>query len=175
MAAETINQAYIFIVFILSGICIGLLFDFFRILRRSFPTNDLFTYLEDMIFWILTGILLLYFLFIFNNGNLRMYLFLAIAIGILGYMTLLSKRVVKISVAIIHWIECILVKIGKIVFYPFQKLYQIAKKIIFKPIFFVFFHVRNFTSKKMHLCLKIGKNYCFSRKKKEKKHKCSII
>lgn len=168
MAAETINQAYIFIVFILSGICIGLLFDFFRILRRSFPTNDFFTYLEDMIFWILSGILLLYFLFIFNNGNLRMYLFLAITIGIFGYMTLLSKRVVKVSVAIIRWIECILVKIGKIIFYPFQKLYQITKKFILKPIFFAFFHVRNFASKKMHLCLKIGKKLLFFKKKEGK-------
>ena len=61
------NQAYSFIVFILNGILIGLLFDIFRILRKSFKTPDFITYIEDILFWILTGIITLYFIFIFNN------------------------------------------------------------------------------------------------------------
>lgn len=54
------NQAYLFFIFILNGIIIGLLFDFFRILRKTIKTKDIITYLEDFIFWILTGTIILY-------------------------------------------------------------------------------------------------------------------
>ncbi len=61
------NQAYSFIIFIINGILIGILFDIFRILRKSFKTSDFITCIEDVIFWILTGIISLYFIFCFNN------------------------------------------------------------------------------------------------------------
>lgn len=48
------NQANIFLIFTINGVIIGLLFDFFRILRRSFNTKDIITYIEDILFWILT-------------------------------------------------------------------------------------------------------------------------
>ena len=61
------DQALLFLIFIVNGIIIGLLFDFFRILRRSFKTKDFITYIEDILFWVLTGLLLLYSIFTFNN------------------------------------------------------------------------------------------------------------
>lgn len=61
------NQAYTFIVFILNGIIIGILFDCFRILRKSFKTSDIITYIEDILFWIIAGIITLYFIFCYNN------------------------------------------------------------------------------------------------------------
>ena len=42
------NQTYLFIVFSLTGIGLGVLFDFFRALRKTFKTPDLVTYLEDI-------------------------------------------------------------------------------------------------------------------------------
>ena len=38
------NQAYLFLIFSLNGFIIGVLFDFFRILRKSFKTKDIITY-----------------------------------------------------------------------------------------------------------------------------------
>ena len=64
------NQAYLFCIFIINGIIIGVLFDFFRILRKTFKTSDLITYIEDSLFWILTGIIILYSIFVFNNGEI---------------------------------------------------------------------------------------------------------
>ena len=58
-----LNQANLFLIFTINGILIGLLFDIFRILRKSFKTSDIITYTEDLIFWILTGLLLLYSIF----------------------------------------------------------------------------------------------------------------
>ena len=53
------NQAYLFLIFILNGLIIGFLFDFFRILRKTIKTTDFVTYIQDFIFWILTGIIIL--------------------------------------------------------------------------------------------------------------------
>ena len=51
------NQAYIFIIFVIVGIIVGIIFDFFRILRKSFKTKDFVTYIEDIVFCILTGLI----------------------------------------------------------------------------------------------------------------------
>ena len=54
------NQAYLFLIFSFTGIIIGVLFDFFRILRRTIKTSNIATYIEDVLFWVLTGFLILY-------------------------------------------------------------------------------------------------------------------
>ncbi|MBR3255854.1 MAG: spore cortex biosynthesis protein YabQ [Clostridia bacterium] len=96
------NQAYLFFIFSLDGFIIGLLFDFFRILRKCFKTANLVTYIEDILFWILTGFLVLYTIFIFNNGEIRFFMFIGIIIGIALYILLLSKYIITINVFIIN-------------------------------------------------------------------------
>ena len=53
------TQVYLFLIFIINGFIIGLLFDFFRILRKAIKTSDFITYIEDALFWILTGFIIL--------------------------------------------------------------------------------------------------------------------
>ena len=90
------DQAYLFIVFSLTGVVIGILFDFFRILRRSFKTSNIITYVEDVLFWILTGVLILYNIWYFNNGEIRIYMFLGIIMGLLIYMLTLKNIIVSL-------------------------------------------------------------------------------
>ena len=103
------NQAQLFLVFIINGIIIGILFDFFRILRKSFKTNDITTYIEDFLFWILTGFSILFTLFKFNNGEIRLYMFFAIAIGILFYILIFSSYIIKLNVSIIFFLKKIFI------------------------------------------------------------------
>lgn len=56
------NQGILFIIFTLDGILIGILFDIFRILRKSFKTDDFITYIEDILFWLISR----YNFYIFN-------------------------------------------------------------------------------------------------------------
>jgi len=95
------NQANLFLIFVIDGLIIGLLFDTFRILRKSFKTSDLITTVEDILFWIITGIIILYTIFIFNNGEIRFFMFIGIFLGALLYMLLISKYLIKLSVGII--------------------------------------------------------------------------
>lgn len=136
----SIGQLYIFFCFLLTGFSIGLLFDIFRIFRKSFKTNDFITYIQDFIFWILTGIIVLYSIFTFNNGELRGYIFIAIFLGIILYLLLLSNYVVSIFTKII-----------KIVVYPFNKFFNFFCKNIFSPLSNF---LKDFYSKKIKINIK---------------------
>ena len=142
-----INQSYLFAIFMINGIIIGILFDIFRILRKTIKTNDIFTYIEDIIFWIMTGATILYNAFIFNNGEIRLFMLLAIALGCFIYMILLSSKVIKINVTIINYIKQILINILKIFALPFRHIYKLLKKILLNPIVVVFINLRNFYKK----------------------------
>ena len=126
------NQAYLFLVFSLTGVIIGVLFDFFRILRRSIKTSNFITYIEDIIFWILTGLLILYNIWYFNNGEIRIFLFLGIILGVLIYMSTLSSIVIKLFSKILKEILKILELPLKIIVITFRKITTTIAKIFKK-------------------------------------------
>lgn len=138
----TSNQAYLFYIFILTGIMIGLVFDIFRILRRSFKTTDILTYIQDSIFWIITGGILIYTIFKFNNGEIRSYVFLGVALGLTIYLLLFSKVFIKINVEIIRIIKKIIRSTIKIILYPIKVIFGFIRKILLKPISFIFINIR---------------------------------
>ena len=105
-----VKQTYLFLMFLLDGLIIGIFFDFFRILRKSFNTSDIVTYIEDFLFWLLTGILILYSIFTFNNGEIRIYMFIGIILGITFYMLTISTYIIKINVIIIKFCKELLIK-----------------------------------------------------------------
>ena len=134
-----INQAQLFLIFTLNGVLIGLLFDTFRILRKSFKTKDFITYIEDILFWILTGLLLLYSIFTFSNGEIRLYMFMGVLIGCILYMLLISNHFIKINVKIMLVLKKIIGKIIAILIFPL--------KVIFKPINFITINMKKFSIK----------------------------
>ena len=155
------NQTYLFGIFILNGFLIGLIFDIFRILRKSFKTNDFITYIQDILFWVLTTIIILYSIFKFSNGDLRAFIFVGITIGIAIYMLLFSNSFIKINLYIINFAKII---INFIIVKPTVFISKIIKKIIFKPTTFFFINIRKFLS-----VFKINIKNLFNKKKK---HEC---
>ena len=140
------NQAYVFAIFILNGVLIGLLFDIFRIFRKSFKTPDIITYIEDILFWIFSGIILLYSIFKFNNGELRMFIFLGLILGITVYMLIFSKIFIKVLVHIINFIK----KIFNIfILIPIKFAMKIINKVLYKPIIFICVNTTKFFKKIM--------------------------
>ncbi len=123
------NQAYLFLIFILNGILIGILFDVFRILRRSFKTPNFVTYIEDIIFWLASTLSIIYSLFVFNNGEIRGYIFIGLIFGIVTYMLFFSKIIMKISIKIILFLKQVFKFLYKILSYPV--------KIILNPLKFL--------------------------------------
>ena len=135
------NQTYLFLVFSLTGVEIGILFDFFRILRRTIKTGNIVTYIQDILFWILTGVLVLYNIWYFNNGEIRVYMFLGIIIGTLIYMSTLSNIFVKLFTKILSTI----IKVLEI---PFKTITTIFRKIIIGILSFFTKNVKKLKIKK---------------------------
>ena len=125
---------YVFIAFILNGFLIGIIFDCFRILRKSFKTPDFVTYIEDILFGIITGLLILYSILKFNNGELRLFLFIGIFLGLLLYLLVFSKVFMKTSIFIISMLKK---TIYFVIIVPIKFICKLFKKIFFKPIVFV--------------------------------------
>ena len=136
------NQAYLFVIFIVNGILLGLLFDIFRILRRTFKTTDLATYIQDITFWIMAGFITLAFIFYYNNGEIRFYVFLGIILGVLMYVLTISKYVIRVSVKIVNCIKNILTSTIKIILLPLKTICKIINRFLFKPFFFVLINIR---------------------------------
>lgn len=149
------NQVYLFFIFIANGIIIGILFDFFRILRKSFKTRDIVTYFEDLLFWILTGFSILYFIFVFNNGEIRLFMFLGIAVGITLYMLIFSSFFIKVNVTIITFFKKVIIKIFEFLLIPFKFI----KKLFFKPISFIFINIRKSSTNLYNNFIKITKKH----------------
>ena len=155
-----ITQAHLFLIFILNGLIIGLLFDFFRILRKAIKTSDFITYIEDALFWILTGIIILYFIFIYNNGEIRLFMILAIIIGLLTYIIFISKYILKISLTIINFFKKIISVLINIFKIPINFFIKTIKKVFFYPIAFIIINIRKFLTKYFKNFFNILKKPC---------------
>ena len=134
MNNEIIYQTNIFILYFIIGIIITLIFDIFRILRKSFKTPNIITYIEDLVFVIITGYILSYVFFYINKGIVRFYMIIALIFGVLMYYITLSKYFIKINVIVINKIKNIIFKIINIIFSPFLFVYKILKTIMIQMI-----------------------------------------
>lgn len=144
MQNTIIIQLTSLMIFFMSGIVIGILFDIFRILRKSFKTPDIITYIEDICFWLLTGSILLYLLFKTNDGEIRLYNIIGIITGNLLYMIYISKYFIKINVKILLSLKKICIKIFNIIFLPIKISFKFLKKIL-KPISFLVINIKKST------------------------------
>ena len=153
MYTNNLEQLINFGYFIVIGMILSITFDVFRVLRRSFKTPDIITNIEDVVFGIITGMMLLLSIFLFNNGELRFYIFIGIAIGIIIYMLFISKFFIKINVAIIQFIKQSIVLLTK----PIIILFKFLKKMFFKPISFIVININLFIHKLVINCKKSTK------------------
>lgn len=164
-------QVYSLVIFVICGIAIGIFFDIFRILRKSFKTSDIVTYIEDIIFWIFSGLFFLFVLFKFNNGQIRSYVVIGLLIGILLYILTISKYFIKVNVTIINLIK-------RIITYPIKLIFRMIKKLL-KPFSFVVINIRkyitNLSNKMINLDKKIKKVKKITYGKKDFRKKCRKI
>ncbi len=137
-----ISQAHVFLIFIINGIIIAFIFDIFRIFRKSFKTPDWVTYIEDIIFWFITCVILAYSIYTYNNGEIRLFIFIGLIIGAILYILTISKYIIKFSVKIIRFLKIIFYKIIYYITYPIKIILKIVRKLLLRPICFIFINFR---------------------------------
>ncbi|MFD4931101.1 spore cortex biosynthesis protein YabQ [Peribacillus butanolivorans] len=81
-------QFYTLLAMIGMGSCFGAALDTYnRFLKRSVRKRWI-VFLHDFLFWIIQGLLIFYVLFLVNEGEFRLYLFLALLCGFSAYQAL---------------------------------------------------------------------------------------
>lgn len=123
------SQIGIFLIYLIAGVLICLLYDIFRALRKTVKTPDLVTYMEDTIFWILVAIFLIYLIFVLNSGEIRFFMLIAICLGGIVYYFTLSKYFMNISVHILTFVKIIVKKLLSILLIPLKLFLRINKKV----------------------------------------------
>lgn len=103
MADFIILQFRSFLVFFLCGLCIAAFFDLTRILRKFLTHSFIFTALEDILFWLLTGAAIFILLYLFQSGKLRFFLFFGFLSGMGIWFKTFSKLIMK---SVYHFFLC---------------------------------------------------------------------
>lgn len=90
------SQVYAFIATIITGVVMGICFDYYRVLRWVYRPKKVGTCLGDMAFWLVTTILVFMALLMGNWGEVRLYVFIGLFMGIAVYFCLLSNPTRKL-------------------------------------------------------------------------------
>lgn len=81
---------------IFAGILTGILFDFYRIVR-GIGVKKIIIIIEDILFWILCGLIIFIFLLKTDYAFLTIYVYIFIGIGIIIHLKTLSPKLIKIE------------------------------------------------------------------------------
>lgn len=91
-----------FLVSILWGAILLLVYDGFRILRRLVKHNGFVIAVEDLVFWVVSSVFIFAMMYHQNNGIIRGFSVMGMAIGMILYHYILSELVVAIITKFIH-------------------------------------------------------------------------
>lgn len=122
-----------------AGIAIGLLFDLYRVINYYARPQKNFQYFMDLLFWVITGIVVFMILLQADFGMIRAYTFAGISIGVFLYFKLFTIYVIKIYIFTINTAVKVIRIIIIFAVLPFKLIYNLMwipanymKKIIIK-------------------------------------------
>jgi len=123
------QQIVLFIFSILSGVLLGVFFDCYRIIRGFNNPNKLVTAMEDILFWILAGILIFIFMMYTNYAYISFNVVIYGIMGLFLYLKLFSTLFIKIVYNIVVTILTIARLLIYRVTYPFRIIfYKLTEK-----------------------------------------------
>lgn len=79
------------------GIALGFMYDLFRIIRMIINPKNIGIFIQDVIYFILSGIITFLFVLCFNNGESRFYILAGEGIGWIAYHVTLGNYIYKAS------------------------------------------------------------------------------
>ncbi|MCI6277062.1 MAG: spore cortex biosynthesis protein YabQ [Clostridium sp.] len=115
-------QVRIVVFSILAGILTGIMFDLYR-LYRGFTTSKVVMIIEDILFWILTTIVVFIFLLNTNYAFVSAYVYISIGMGILLYLRIFSRFLRSFYYKFFKTVYKYIRIVGKHISYPFKLLF----------------------------------------------------
>jgi len=121
------GQAAAFLAAVAAGFVLGAFYDFFRVFRRLLRHKALATTIEDAAFWIIATLVMFYFLLGLNYGQLRGYLFLGAALGVVLYLSMLSRFFIKWALGAVAAIRMAALWFVGLIIAPFRWFYALVR------------------------------------------------
>ncbi len=95
-------QLYMVFIFIITGVALGIVFDIYRALIRTGKAKGWKHHVYDLFLWLISAIIVAWGLLLGNWGELRIYVLLAILLGVLFYSQLASPLFLPIFVSMVR-------------------------------------------------------------------------
>lgn len=92
------QETTVFLIFVVMGMLFSIIFDVFRAIRKIRKGKKLSIYIQDIIYFIIIGIILTMLIVNYMNTELRVYLILAIILGIVIYISTVGNMVVNVLI-----------------------------------------------------------------------------
>jgi len=104
---------------------IALVYDVFRIFRKTVKTGRLITYVQDLLYWLIVAVIMFLTLYYSNDGEVRAYLFIGAFLGVILYALLFSRIVMESSLFLVKVITYLIKGIILIISYPVRLILKL--------------------------------------------------
>lgn len=116
------SQADVFLISIIYGAALSLIYDIIRSVRRVVSHKNLFIAIEDFLYWMFWACTVISMIYTYNNGALRSYVILGLLIGCALYLLLLSRLLLFLLTFLMKELHKSLVFILRILIKPVKIL-----------------------------------------------------
>ncbi|MCR2823389.1 spore cortex biosynthesis protein YabQ [Lederbergia panacisoli] len=108
------TQFYTMLSMIAMGSFFGASLDTYQRFLNRKNRKRLLIFINDILFWVIQGLIAFYILYLVNYGELRFYLILALLCGFSAYQALLKKVYLKVLESVIHFTKRTILFIRKL-------------------------------------------------------------
>lgn len=130
MNSAPYSQEIVFFAALVGGFLLGVLWDFYRLLRHYIPISSIGTALGDILYWIISLVLGLNIIIKVSWGNIRFFILFAFLLGALLYFYLFSSIILKLCICLIDFVIHTIIKVYKIIIFPIKFLIKSLKNLL---------------------------------------------
>lgn len=139
MEVSVSGQLYVFLAMSVCGACSGLVFDIFRVIRKTFLCSNLTTSLSDILFWLIISLGMFFSLFSISGGEIRWHEIIGVVLGSIIYFLTISRLFMALLGAVMRFVTKIFLTILKIILTPLVFLYKMIKR----PLYWIFVRLQH--------------------------------
>lgn len=90
------DQFYAFFIMLLCGLILGISFDIYRVSARPLFRQRWILFIMDILYWVVSTFLIFRMLYVSNDGEIRLFVFLGVLLGAWGYFRYISSYIITI-------------------------------------------------------------------------------
>ena len=122
------RQVALFIFSLINGMAVGGLYDFYRVIRGFEKPGKIITAIQDILFWIFTGVLIFALMMYTNFAYMSFNVFVYNALGIVIYFKLISHYAIIIWDKIFEVVITLIRVVYNWIIYPLRIIFHKLRK-----------------------------------------------